>query len=71
MITYTPASERTLSLFKTPFEQKLDPSNRWVRMAGVMPWDEMAQVFFKHMSEGHGRASIDLRIILGHCWSSI
>ncbi len=25
----------------------------------------MAQVFFKHMSEGHGRASIDLRIILG------
>lgn len=37
MITYTPARERTLSLFKTPFEQKLDPSNRWVRMAGVMP----------------------------------
>jgi len=65
MITYTPASERTLSLFKTPFEQKLDPSNRLVRMAWVMPWDEMAQVFFKHMSEGHGRASIDLRVILG------
>jgi len=65
MITYTPSSERTLSLFKTLFEQKLDPSNRWVRMASVIPWDEMAQVFFKHMSEGHGRASIDLRIILG------
>jgi hypothetical protein len=65
MITYTPASERTLSLFKTPFEQQLDPSNRWVKMAGLIPWDDMAQVFFNHMSEGHGRASVDLRVILG------
>jgi transposase, IS5 family len=65
MITYTPSSKRTLSLFKTPFEQQLDPANRWVVMAEVIPWDEMSQVFFKHMSKGHGRASIDLRIILG------
>lgn len=65
MITYTPASERSLALFKTPFEQQLDPNNRWVRMAALIPWDDMAQVFFKHMSQRHGRASVDLRIILG------
>lgn len=65
MIRYTPASERTLSLFRTPYEQSLDPDNRWVRMAAVVPWDEMAKVFFVHMSADHGRASIDLRIILG------
>ncbi len=65
MIKYTPASERTLSLFRTPFEQSLDPDNRWVRMAAIVPWDEMAKVFFAHMSEHHGRASVDLRVVLG------
>jgi len=39
MIRYTPASERKLSLFKTPFENELDPTNRWVRMAELVPWD--------------------------------
>ena len=65
MIVYTPSSERILSLFKTPFEQQLDPSNRWVVMADVVPWDEMAKVFFANMSADHGRASVDLRVVLG------
>jgi hypothetical protein len=65
MIKYTLASERSLSLFRTPYEQSLDPTNRWVRMAAVVPWDKMAKVFFVHMSADQGRASIDLRIVLG------
>jgi hypothetical protein len=65
MIKYTPASERTLALFRTPFEQKLSPENRWVRMAEVVPWDEMAQVFFSYLSADQGRPTVDLRIILG------
>jgi len=65
MIRYTPSSERKLSLFKTPFENELDPDNRWVRMAELVPWDDMAQVFFDSLSEDQGRPSVDLRIILG------
>ena len=65
MIKYTPASERTLALFRTPFEQKLSPDNRWVRMAELVPWDEMAQVFFSCLSTDQGRPTVDLRIILG------
>ena len=65
MIKYTPAEELTLSLFRTPFDNALSPDNRWVRMAAVVPWDDMAKVFFKHMSHRHGRGSIDLRIVLG------
>lgn len=65
MIRYTPSSERTLSLFRTPFEQKLSPDNRWVRMAELVPWDEMAQVFFSYLSADQGRPTVDLRIILG------
>lgn len=65
MIRYTPASERKLSLFKTPFQNELDPTNRWVRMAELVPWDSMAEVFMDHLSERHGRPSVDLRVILG------
>lgn len=65
MIKYTPASERKLSLFSTPFDQKLDPQNRWVGMADIVPWDAMAKVFFTRMNKDVGRASVDLRVVLG------
>lgn len=65
MIKYTPAKERTLQLFRTPFENTLNPDNRWVRMASLVPWDDLAKVFFRHMNATHGRASVDLRIVLG------
>jgi hypothetical protein len=65
MIYYTPASERTLSLFKTPFDQSLSPENRWVKMAELVPWDEMAKVSFSSLSSNIGRPTVDLRIVLG------
>lgn len=43
----------------------MDANNRWVQMAAVVPWDDMAKVFFDSMSPDHGRASIDLRVVLG------
>ena len=65
MIKYTPASDRSLALFRSPFEQELDPDNRWVQMAGLVAWDDMAKIFFSRMSPDQGRASIDLRVVLG------
>ncbi|MCP4934339.1 MAG: IS5 family transposase, partial [bacterium] len=54
-----------MSLFRTPFEQSLDPNNRWVGMAALVPWDDMAKVFYAHMSMDQGRVCVDLRIVLG------
>lgn len=65
MIQYTPASERNLSLFTTPFEQSLSPENRWVKMADLVPWDDLVKVFLSSMSPGQGRPSVDLRVVLG------
>ncbi len=65
MIKYTPSIERTFSLFQGSFEQELDANNRWVKMADIVPWDEMAKVFYSSMSANQGRQSIDLRIVLG------
>ena len=65
MIKYTPASQLSLQLFKTPFDQALSAENRWVKMAALVPWDEMATVFLRSMSANEGRPSVDLRIVLG------
>ena len=65
MIRYTPSSARSLSLFKATFEQSLSAKNRWVRMADLVPWDKRAGVFLSSMSQGEGRPSVDLRIVLG------
>ena len=65
MIKYTPASELSLQLFRTPFDAALSPHNRWVRMADLVPWDEMATVFLRSISVAEGRPPVDLRTVLG------
>ncbi|MEO0337673.1 MAG: IS5 family transposase [Bacteroidota bacterium] len=65
MIRYTPSSEITLSLFKTPFETALNPDNRWVLMESLVPWDDLAKVFYKRLSTNMGRGTVDLRVVLG------
>ena len=65
MIKYTPACQRSLSLLRTPFDQELDPDNRCVKMSSLLPWDDMAKIFFSGMSPDHGRGSIDLGVVLG------
>ena len=65
MIRYTPQNQLSIENFKTPFEKTLGPDNRWVKLAGLLPWDEMAQIYFRSLSTGMGRPSIDARIALG------
>ena len=65
MTKYTPASELSLQLFRTPFGAALCPQNRWVRMADLVPWDEMATVFLRSMSVAEVRFSVDLHTALG------
>jgi IS5 family transposase len=65
MIKYTSKDRVNNQLFKTPFQQDLDKRNRWVLLAHILPWDAMASVYMKYMSEGKGRQTIDLRIVMG------
>jgi hypothetical protein len=64
MINYTPQSQLSLELFKHPFEGDLDKNNRWVKMANLIPWDELASVYSKKLDSGSGRQSIDIRIVI-------
>jgi hypothetical protein len=64
MFKYTPASELRNQIFKSPFDATLDPSNRWVQMEKIVPWDEMASILAGRMSN-LGKGSVDLRYVLG------
>ena len=50
--------------FKTPFEMKMDPHNRWVKLSEIVPWEEVLRQYGKNMSD-FGRPGIDSRRAVG------
>src|SRR5690606_13411055 len=64
MINYTPASQLTVDSFKYSSERHPVPSYRCVRIAQLVPWNNMASLFRKQMSSKRGRGSVDLRHVL-------
>lgn len=60
-------SQKQLSIFDfhTDFESKLDPNNRWVKMAKMLDWDKLAEVYAQTFSTNMGAGSIDARIVIG------
>ena len=52
--------------FEHPFERELDPSNRWVVLARLIPWDDLCNVYLKRTGRsGPGREPLNPRIVLG------
>jgi hypothetical protein len=45
MINYTPQNQLSLEGFSHPFERDLSGENRWVKLAEVIPWDDLAAVY--------------------------
>jgi len=58
-------NHQQLALFQTPFEQSLDPNNRWVRLAHFIAWEELAPLYEKQMDAEQGTPAKDARLILG------
>lgn len=65
MIRYTPQSQLTLEGFETPFLQRLDPDNRWVKLAANIPWDKLANIYYRRMSDSQGAPALDARMVIG------
>lgn len=65
MVNYTPSNQLSLSLFKHPFHQELDKENRWVKLADLIPWDNLASVYASKLESNKGRKSVDIRNVLG------
>jgi IS5 family transposase len=58
--------QTALSLFefKHPFDTALDPDNRWVRLAALVPWDEIEGEYSNHFGVS-GNDAYPVRMALG------
>ena len=65
MINYRPSNQLTLVGFKHPFYKQLKPNNRWGKLPKVVPWDELAGIYFRNLNPGAGRLSVDIRLVIG------
>lgn len=65
MIRYTAANQLRIEEFQTPFQLHLDKGNRWVKLASIIPWDELAGIYYQCMSADQGAPSLDARIVIG------
>ena len=55
-----------LDLFPTTLEKSLDPSNRWYKLAGAIPWEEIERVYNKCLRNKHrGGGNKPVRMIVG------
>ncbi|MBF0190784.1 MAG: transposase [Magnetococcales bacterium] len=50
--------------FESPFERNLDPNNRWVKLAEVIPWEEFATAYYSGMSADQGTPAKPARLMV-------
>jgi transposase, IS5 family len=63
---YVSNNQLTLDGFESPFEKKLNPENRWVRLSNALPWDDLVSIYRKHFPEKEmGRPDLNPRLVLG------
>lgn len=65
MVKYESIKQLRFEDFVQPFGNNVDFENRWVKMSQVIPWDEMAEVYYDGMSKTMGAPAKDARIVLG------
>jgi transposase, IS5 family len=64
--TYISPNQLTLNAFKSPFERELNPKNRWVILAGLIPWDEICSLYLKNVNVSNtGRPPLNPRVVIG------
>lgn len=63
---YVSPAQLSIDCFKTPFEQHLNFKNRWVVLATLIPWDEVCNLYLKHVGVSDtGRPPLNPRVVLG------
>jgi hypothetical protein len=65
MINYTSEKQLKIEEFVSSFEFKISPNNRWAKLAVLLPWDTLAQIYHKNVSLNKGRKSVNSRVVIG------
>lgn len=58
-------NQLTMEEYYQPFGGRLRKDNRWVRLAEIMPWARIEEIYVENMSEETGRPGISSRIAFG------
>lgn len=59
------ADQITMEDFFMPFGGKLLKTNRWVKLASMMPWEHIEQIYMTSFQSERGRPAIPPRIAFG------
>ena len=59
------ADQITIEDFFMPFGGKLLKTNRWVKLASMMPWEHIEQIYMESFQSERGRPAISSRIAFG------
>lgn len=63
---FTSQNQLVFEGFESPFEKKLNPDNRWVVLAKLIPWDEICNIYLKAVPKRiTGRPGLSPRVVLG------
>jgi len=65
MINYTSQYQTKIADFSSINHINLNPDNRWIVLAGFLPWDELVKIYKKRFSATMGAKSVDPRHIIG------
>lgn len=60
-----PSSQMKIEDFVLPFEGKLNPDNRWVKLSKLIPWEEIEKNYAQLFPSGTGTEAKPLRMALG------
>jgi len=61
---YVSPNQLVLDGFSTPFDKALNPENRWVVLAHLIPWDDICNIYLKHVGiNSTGRCIFQLKSI--------
>jgi IS5 family transposase len=64
--TYLSPNQLSLGCFSSPFEQNLNPRNRWVVLSRLIPWDEICGIYLKSTGvSSTGRPPLSPRVVIG------
>jgi len=63
---YVSPKQLTIEGFETPFSQNLCPTNRWVVLANLLPWDDLIPIYQAQMNNDKtGAGGINPRVVIG------
>lgn len=60
-----PSPQLTIDDFILPFSGKLNPNNRWVQLANIIPWDEFEEEYAFMFPSDRGNVAKPVRMALG------